>query len=78
MPEGPTIKYFSRRLKRYIGKTVTEASGYGDMDKSAIVNLTLKDVETFGKNLIFVFKDFFVTAHFGLFGVAVWRHRGVW
>lgn len=75
MPEGPTIKYFSRRLKRYIGKTVTEASGYGEMDKTAIVNLPLKDVETFGKNLIFVFKDFFVTAHFGLFGSMVVNDR---
>jgi endonuclease-8 len=75
MPEGPTIKYFSRKLKRYIGKTVVEASGYGEMDKSAIVNLPLKDVETFGKNLIFVFKDFFVTAHFGLFGSMVVNDR---
>ena len=41
MPEGPTIKYFSRKLKRYIGKTVVEASGYGEMDKSEIVNLKL-------------------------------------
>lgn len=75
MPEGPTIKHFSRRLKRFVGKTVTEASGYGEMDKSAIVNLPLKNVETFGKNLIFVFKDFFVTAHFGLFGSMVVNDR---
>ncbi|MFC6268992.1 DNA-formamidopyrimidine glycosylase family protein [Frigoriflavimonas asaccharolytica] len=75
MPEGPTIKHFSRRLKRFVGKTVTEASGYGDMDKSRIVNIRLDDIETYGKNLIFVFKDFFVTAHFGLFGSMVINDR---
>ena len=68
MPEGPTIKHFSRRLKKFVVKTVTEASGYGEMDKSRIENIKLEDVETYGKNLIFVFKDFFVAAHFGLFG----------
>lgn len=75
MPEGPTIKHFSRKLKRFVGKTVVEASGYGEMDKSKIVNLTLLEVETYGKNLIFVFKDFFVTAHFGLFGSMVVNDR---
>lgn len=75
MPEGPTIKHFSRKLKRFVGKTVVEASGYGEMDKSMIVNLPLLEVETYGKNLIFVFKDFFVTAHFGLFGSMVVNDR---
>jgi endonuclease-8 len=68
MPEGPTIKFLSKKLEKFIGKKVTEASGYGDMDKSRIENIKLENIETFGKNLIFVFKDFFVTAHFGLFG----------
>jgi endonuclease-8 len=68
MPEGPTIKFLAKKLEKFIGKKVTEASGYGDMDKSRIENIKLENIETFGKNLIFVFKDFFVTAHFGLFG----------
>ena len=75
MPEGPTIKHFSRRLKKFVVKTVTEASGYGEMDKSRIENIKLEDVETYGKNLIFVFKDFFVTAHFGLFGSMLINER---
>jgi endonuclease-8 len=32
MPEGPTIKFLSKKLEKFIGKKVTEASGYGDMD----------------------------------------------
>ncbi len=68
MPEGPTIKFLSQKLQKFVGKKVTEASGYGEMDKSKIENIKLENIETFGKNLIFVFKDFFVTTHLGLFG----------
>ncbi|WP_417430240.1 DNA-formamidopyrimidine glycosylase family protein [Halpernia sp.] len=68
MPEGPTIKFLAQKLQKFVGEKVTEASGYGEMDKSKIDNIKLENIETFGKNLIFLFKDFFVTAHFGLFG----------
>lgn len=68
MPEGPSILFLKNKIQRYKGKTVSEASGYGEMDKSRIVNLPLLDIETYGKNLLFVFKDFFVGVHLGLFG----------
>ncbi|MBW8360479.1 MAG: hypothetical protein K0M63_11855 [Weeksellaceae bacterium] len=68
MPEGPSILLLKNKLQRYKGKMVTEASGYGEMDKSAIQNVKLEEIETFGKNLIFTFKNFFVTVHLGLFG----------
>ena len=68
MPEGPSILFLKNKLQRFKGKTVSEASGYGEMDKSEIVNLKLIDIETYGKNLLFVFKDFFVSVHLGLFG----------
>ena len=68
MPEGPSILFLKNKIQRYKGKTVTEASGYGDMDKSRIVNIKLEDIDTYGKNFLFVFKDFFVTVHLGLFG----------
>jgi endonuclease-8 len=68
MPEGPTILNLKNKLTRYKGKTVVEATGYGDLDKTPIKNVKLLDVDAFGKNLIFVFKDFFVTVHMGLFG----------
>lgn len=68
MPEGPSILFLKNKLQRFKGKTVSEASGYVEMDKSEIVNLKLIDIETYGKNLLFVFKDFFVSVHLGLFG----------
>lgn len=68
MPEGPSILFLKNKLQRYKGKTVSEASGYGDMEKSGLENKKLLDIDTFGKNFLFVFKDFFVTVHLGLFG----------
>lgn len=68
MPEGPSILFLKNKLQRYKGKTVSEASGYGEMDKSQINNIKMLDIETYGKNLLFVFKDFFVGVHLGLFG----------
>lgn len=68
MPEGPSILFLKNKIQRYKGKTVSEASGYGEMDKSKIINIPLLDIETYGKNLLFVFKDFFVGVHLGLFG----------
>ena len=68
MPEGPSILFLKNKIQRYKGKTVSEASGYNEMDKSKIANNKLLDIETYGKNLLFVFKDFFVGVHLGLFG----------
>ena len=68
MPEGPSILFLKNKIQRYKGKTVSEASGYNEMDKSKIANNKLLDIETYGKNLLFVFKDFFIGVHLGLFG----------
>ena len=68
MPEGPSILFLRNKLTRYKNKIVSEASGYSEMDKSEIVKVKLLDIDTYGKNLLFVFKDFFVGVHLGLFG----------
>lgn len=68
MPEGPSILFLRNKLQRFKGKTVTEASGYGEMEKSSLENAKLVEIDTFGKNLLFVFKDSFVGVHLGLFG----------
>lgn len=68
MPEGPSIVFLKNKLQRFKGQTVSEASGYSEMDKSAIDHIKILDIETYGKNLFFVFKDFFVGVHLGLFG----------
>lgn len=75
MPEGPTILNLKNRLVRFKGKTVTEATGYGEMDKTPLHNIKLMDIDAYGKNLIFVFKDFFVTVHLGLFGSVLINKR---
>lgn len=68
MPEGPSILFLKNKLQRFKGKTVSEASGYSEMDKSAIDHIKILDIDAYGKNLLFVFKDFFVGVHLGLFG----------
>lgn len=68
MPEGPTILNLKNKLNRYKGKNVVEATGYAEVDKTPIKDVKLLDVDAYGKNFIFVFKDFFVTVHMGLFG----------
>lgn len=68
MPEGPTIFNLKNKLNRFRKKTVTEAGGYGEMDKSGLAGQQLLDIDSYGKNFIFIFKDFFITVHLGLFG----------
>lgn len=68
MPEGPSILHLKNRLQRFKGKIVSEASGYSEMDKSAIDHIKIFDIDAYGKNLLFVFRDFFVGVHLGLFG----------
>ncbi|RQP08479.1 MAG: endonuclease [Chryseobacterium sp.] len=68
MPEGPSIIVFKEQLPDFENKTVTEASGYGEMPKERLQNIRLRRVDSFGKNLLFVFDGFFVSVHFGLFG----------
>ena len=65
MPEGPSILFLKNKIQRYKGKTVSEASGYNEMDKSKMTNNKLLDIETYGKNLLFVFKDFFIVNQLG-------------
>ncbi|WP_027376811.1 hypothetical protein [Kaistella palustris] len=75
MPEGPTILFQKNKLQRFKGKIVSEASGYGEMDKSALHNIKLMDIDAFGKYFLFIFKDFFVTVHLGLFGSVLVNDR---
>ena len=75
MPEGPTIFNLKNKLNRFRKKTVTEAGGYGEMDKSGLAGQQLLDIDSYGKNFIFIFKDFFITVHLGLFGSMIINKR---
>jgi len=68
MPEGPTILYSSEQCSFLIGQKLIDAGGYAEMDRSGMSNIKLKDIRSHGKYFIFVFADFFVTVHLGLFG----------
>ncbi len=68
MPEGPTIAAHQKQIKKFEGKTVTESGGYRNPFADDISGQKLVKVDAFGKYLIFQFKKFFVTVHFGMFG----------
>ena len=68
MSEGPSILFLKNKLQRYKGKTVSKVSGKTDVDESILTNATLIDIQTFGKNFLFIFKDFFVAIEVNLVG----------
>lgn len=68
MSEGPSILFLKNKLQRYKGKTVSKVSGKSKVDESLLNNATLIDIQTFGKNLLFIFKDFFVAIEVNLVG----------
>ena len=68
MSEGPSILFLKNKLQRYKGKTVTKISGKTEVDESLFTKATLIDIQTFGKNFLFVFKDFFVAIEVNLVG----------
>lgn len=61
MTEGPSILFIKNKLQRYKGKTVSEVSGDTSVDRSLFENRQLVDIQAFGKKILFVFKDFFVS-----------------
>ncbi len=68
MPEGPSILYLKKRLTPFIGKVVKKAGGYGPMPTEWINGKKLLNILTWGKHLLFVFKNGTVKVHLGLFG----------
>ena len=68
MSEGPSILFLKNKLQRYKGKTVSKVSGKTQVDESIFINATLIDIQTFGKNFLFIFKDFFVAIEVNLVG----------
>ena len=75
MPEGPAILHLRNQLKEFIGKKVKNAGGYGTMPTKWIEGKKLKDIITWGKHLLFIFKDGTVKIHLGLFGQILINER---
>lgn len=68
MLEGPSILFLKNKLQRYKGKTVSKVSGDTEIDSSLFEKVILNDIQTFGKNFLFIFKEFFVAVEVNLMG----------
>lgn len=68
MPEGPSILHLRNQLLPFKGKIVKKAGGYGPMPTKWIDGKKLLDIQTWGKHLLFVFKNGTVRVHLMLFG----------
>ncbi len=68
MPEGPSILHLRNKLLPFKGKIVKKAGGYGPMPTDWIDGKKLLDICTWGKHLLFVFKNGTVRVHLMLFG----------
>ena len=68
MTEGPAILFLKNKLQRYKGKIVSKVSGEGKIDRSLFEKIQLLDIQTFGKNFIFIFKDFYLAIEVNLVG----------
>ena len=60
MLEGPVFVFLKNKLQRYKGKTVSKVSVKTAVEESLFNKVMLIDIQTFGNNFLFVFKDFFV------------------
>ncbi|MBS1686183.1 MAG: endonuclease [Bacteroidetes bacterium] len=69
MPEGPSLYILREKVAHFKGKKILEADGYAKgIDMSRIEGQKVKDIRTWGKQLLFIFKDFTMRVHMGLFG----------
>lgn len=68
MPEGPTLIGFKNKLQHLAGSIITAAGGYNNPFIEEMEGRRLREVATYGKNLIFQLEDFFLNVHFVLFG----------
>lgn len=68
MSEGPSIIFLKNKLQRYKGKTVSNVLGDSTIDESLFENATLIDIQTFGKNFLFIFKEFFAAVEVNIKG----------
>ena len=68
MTEGPHLLFLKNKLQRYKAKTVSKVSGDLEFNTKIFENAVLLDIEAYGKNLFFVFKDNFIGFELHSFG----------
>lgn len=75
MPEGPAIMHLRNKLLPFKNEIVQKAGGYGPMPTDWINGQKLEDILTWGKHLLFVFKNGTVRVHLMLFGEILLNER---
>jgi endonuclease VIII len=68
MPEGPSLVILAEQMQPYVGKTVTMAGGYAEMEKSWLKGKKLLEVRSWGKHLLLRFANGTIRIHLMLFG----------
>lgn len=70
MPEGPSIVIAREEVRRFIGRTVLQASGnVKTIDPAVLQGQTITDVRSWGKHFLICFNDrLTVRIHFLMFG----------
>ena len=68
MPEGPTIVLVRESLLPFIGKKIKALQGNTKIEKERIINSTILDIKTWGKQLLICFEHFTLSIHFLMFG----------
>lgn len=68
MPEGPSILLVREALHPFIGKKILTATGNSKIEKSILVNKKIRDIKTWGKQLLICFDEFTLRIHFLMFG----------
>ena len=68
MPEGPSLVIAREELEQFIGKKIIAVDGNAKIDQERMINKKLLDIKTWGKHLLFCFKDFTIRVHFLMFG----------
>ncbi|WP_228390767.1 DNA-formamidopyrimidine glycosylase family protein [Chryseobacterium contaminans] len=68
MPEGPSIILMKENLQKFVGHTVTDASGNAKFDKEIYISQTLREIRTFGKQTYLVFEKTAIRIHLLMFG----------
>lgn len=68
MPEGPSIIILKEEVQQFKGKTIRAVAGNSKIDQQRMVNKTIIDFKSWGKQFLICFDTFTLRVHFLLFG----------
>ena len=66
--EGPSLVILKEQLTFLRHRKILEASGNTRIDLKRLPGMTIKDIRTFGKHFLIVFRSFSIRIHFLMFG----------